>query len=294
MVVISLTLLNYGSNENYELLKPIAGGLLVSLFFVISSLFSPIEIKQYTIPIVILSRQDIATKQERFLSFPYFAAFDDPGYGYSDISSLAAQLGAKGVEIIPVKDRQYLTELLELESILWVASQYPTHWQVQREWFNGFSGGGGSMKIMPDADKEKVELGIADLLKSNLYVAKVKDDYFNRYIYLPKGMRATYNQKLHSIEFDNNRVNIKIRFTNVGGSTLGAGYLSQKLKADLQEDAYGKIWVGHFTANFMITPKMLTRWSPDTKKQIAWANELATNYDKAFSFYIVKQLIEEN
>lgn len=293
LCIFSLTILNYGSAENYELLKPIAGGMLISLFFVVTSFLSPVEIEQYTTPVAVLSRQDILTKQERFVSFPHLSAYDEPGYGYSDISTFVGLCQAKGIEITPVKDRQYVTELLELESVLWIASQYRHHWQVQREWFSGFSGGGGSSRIALDADKEKAQFRIVELLRDNLYAIRAEQVYSDKYIYLPKGTKATYNRKLHFIEFDNNQINIRIKFTNVGGSALGAGNAAEKLKTNLQEDVYGHIWASYFTVNFTITPKRLRRWSPATKKQLTWANELATSYDKAFSFSTLKIIIDK-
>ncbi|UCH72271.1 MAG: hypothetical protein JSW62_01615 [Thermoplasmatales archaeon] len=285
--LLIIALLNYGSAENYELLKPIAGGMFISLFFVVSSLFSPIEAKQYTVPVAILSRKD------QFVSFPHLSIYDEPGYGYSNISTLVGLCRTREIEIVPIEGRQYLTELLELETLLWIASEYRQHWQVQREWFSGVSGGGGSSNVAPDADREKAQLSIAELLKDNLYAVKAEQIFIDKNIYLPKGTKATYDQELNFVEFENNHINMKIKFTNVGGSALGAGVVAEKLKAKLQEDVYGSIWVGHFTVKFTITPKRLRRWSPATKKQLAWANELATNYDKAFSFSILKQIIEE-
>lgn len=80
--VLLLMVLNYGSAENYNLLKPIAGGMFVSLFFIVSYLFAPLEVAEETTPIVMLSRQDIASKQESYVSFPHLSMYDDPGYGY--------------------------------------------------------------------------------------------------------------------------------------------------------------------------------------------------------------------
>ena len=233
------------------------------------------------------------TKQRQFVPFPILSMYSEPGYGYSDISIFVGLCQTKGIKIIPVQGRQYITELLELESVLWIASQYRQHWQVQREWFSGFSGGGGSSKIALDADREKTQVRIAELLKDNLYAARAEQIYTDKYIYLPKGTKAIYDQKLHFIEFDNKQINMKIKFTNVGGSALGAGTAAEKLKANLQEDVYGSVWASYFTVNFTIIPKRFRRWSPATKKQLAWANELATNYDKAFSFSMLKQIIEK-
>ncbi len=291
--VLSLTILNYGSAENYELLKPIAGGMFIALFFVVTSFFSPIETKQSTTPIAVLSRQDIVSKQERYTPFPHLSMYDEPAYGYADISTLVGLCQTKGIEIKPVEGRQYITELIELETVLWIASQYRQHWQVQREWFSGFSGGGGNSRVAPDADKKIEQIRIADLLKENLYATKAKEIYVDQYIYLPKGTKATYDRERHSIEFDNAQTNLKIEFKNVGGSALGAGVAAEKLKANLQEDVYGRVWAGHFIVNFKISPKRFRRWSPSTKKQLAWANELVANYDKAFSFSVLKQLINE-
>jgi len=291
--ILTVLIFNYGSIENYELLKPIAAGMLISLFFVISSFLSPIEAKQYTTPVAILSQKSILTNQDQFKSFPHLSMYDEPGYGYSDITTFVGLCLNRGIEFIPVEDRQYITELLELESVLWIASQYRQHWDVQREWFSGFSGGGGNSRIASDADKEKTQLRIAKLLEDNLYAAKAEEVFIDKYIYLPKGTKATYDRGRHLIEFDNNRINMKIKFTNVGGSALGLGTAAEKLKARFQEDIYGKVWVSHFTVNFTIMPKRYRRWSPATKKQFAWANELAVNYDKAFSFSILKQLIEQ-
>lgn len=211
------------------------------------------------------------------------------------MATMVASLQTKEIDVKPVEGRQYLTELMELKTILWIASQYRQHWQVQREWFSGFSGGGGSSRIAVGADKrtEVVRIRIADLLKDNLYAAKVEEIATDRYIYLPQGTKAVYDRKNHFIEFDNAHMNMKITFCNVGGSALDAGVEADKLKANLQEQIYGRVWAGHFTVNFKITPKRIRRWSPSTKKQIAWAKDLVSSYDRAFSFSVLKQLIKE-
>lgn len=290
---LSLAILNYGSAENYDLLKPIIGGMLLSFFFVLSSFLTPVEVKQFITPVSVLSRKDVFTKEEHFIAFPYLSIYDEPGYGYSEISSLAGLLQTKGIIIKPIEDRQYLTELIEFETVLWIASQYRQHWQVQREWFSGFSGGGGSSRIAPDADKEREVILITDLLKDNLYAVKGEEISFDKYLYLPKGTKAIYNRERHFVEFDNKQINIKIEFMNVGGSTLGVGVAADKLKLNMDEKTYGPIWAGHFTVRFTVMPKRARHWSISTKKQLAWANELSTNYDKAFSFLTLKQLIEK-
>lgn len=281
VIVGWLILLNWKSSENYELFKPVIGGLLVACFLILTTFFSPIEPIKYKTDIVVLTKNDV------ILGFPILSkGFPEPLNGYDKISTLIFELNQNKIKPTPKENHQYVLELIEYASMRWIGDNYPMHWQLDRSWIRGLSGGGGQILVKPGAETYPEEVELRELLKDNMYSASPSVSE-PRFIFLPHGTKITY--KNHIITLDNNNIQIQIVF----GKAQFMEKLGADLGGDLEKDYGPNLYAHYFTVEWTINTKRPRRWSPRTKEQIEWAKEIGESYAKAFSFLALEQTLME-
>jgi len=290
IIMLTIAWLNKGSEQSYNLLWPIIGGAVAAVFFFAKTFYTPLPTINQNVNILLLtSEKEIIPLSLKIADKVLFK----PSDGYDHICSefLSYKHNNKNLE---KKDHNIsYFDLIEWSTLTWISRQYPGHWQIQRNWFDGISGGGGSISRAVNAEKEVEEITIFNLLQENQFAKEFKRKHGdNIFLYLPSCTEAKYNKispEYSTLELLNRNIVIKITFEGVGGGVLGASALGEKISKKVHS-GYTK----HFMINISVKPLRMRRFSMRTQTQIDWAKELMQFYYDSFSWDILKNNLEKH
>lgn len=171
-----------------------------------------------------------------------------------------------------VEQGGFFLDLFEASFWTWLANRYGLHWRVQRRWFQGISGGGGSLSPAPDAEQHPTILTAQEVARRISGNALLRDPHpiALSAVSLPSGSKVTVDRigNRHHIRIASSRLELAITFELVGGGLLGATELAEKLKSRFPD---GPIWSDHIQVNFDCSFSYLYRWSPATTQQREWS-----------------------
>lgn len=294
--MVVLFWLNRGSLQSYDLLWPIIGGILAATFFFLKTFYTPLpEINNRT-NFLILNNNCV------IIDLPLKIAtkvMPKPSNGYrhvvtehlSHISRLQKLKKDEENDEIGYGYNYYF-DLLEWSSLTWISQNYPNHWQITRDWFDGISSGGGSISVAPNAEKNVKKISISKLLEHNLITKYYTKDKGGPYMYVPEGTSIAYkkiNSGYSKLIFKNKNIVFTISFSIKGGGGLGASELAEKLKSS---KAYGE--TKHYSVDFDSSSVRWRRFSPRTTLQLQWVKDLTNFYNESFSWDSLKTNLEKN
>jgi len=286
--MIWLVITNLGSQQNYELLKPILGGLGIAAYFIIMWIFAPFQDVEYktNILIVVDGKKNPIPLHKLIPKAIGLKSYD----GYMQL----CQTSVNFFNETNIQEKSCFVDLVELTTLLWIASNYPLHWQVERDEFQAVDMGEGSTRTPEGSDKAVERINIYSLLKGNKLAAlrSEKNSYVPfDYIYLPKGTKAIYKRISdldHKITFDNKNMVLDISFIGGSGSIVDRSDLAKKIK----NNGFPAEWSERIIVCFKPRIKRLLRWSIPTEKQQKWVTNLAKFYNESFSWEVLKDKIE--
>lgn len=289
-----IAIINKGSQQSYQLLKPIFAGAAVSLFLLISILATPLHEFSKKIDVLILAKENgqvlplenlTLRKFSLNLNSLYQSGFPPAELEYWKIKDK----GYQKIEDIGL----YILDFVEWTTFTWISSLYPDHWQIERETFQAISSGSGRIGKKENSEKEVKSAFIVNILEGNRFTDFFKNTPWKDFkIYLPNNSKVIYeriNDGFHKVHIKNKYAKIEISFILGVGGMIGTSDLGEKLKAK-----FGPSWNQQIKVIFEITPDKLHRWSPKTQQQIEWIKELSVFYEENSSWNNLKKKLEDS
>jgi hypothetical protein len=303
-VMIGMAFLNLGSENNIEILKPIIGGLLAGLFFVLSSFLVPIQsIKSNTNVVVLLAPQgQVVPFEQEILKLNFSKDSDNLGMLETYPNSLEfAKEETSLVKDLNAGDESYTADLTEWSFFSWMEKNCRGQRLNAGSIDYGISSAFFNREEVGNMFKEKEVLLMNHILSNNRFS---KNNPV--VIYLPKGTKVSHEEgnffpKLkegpswRTIKFNNDNISLLIKFESgngggaVGGSTLGKKILA---KFGLMDNS-NYVFEHHVTVSFELTPSRWRRWSPLTTEEIEWGKEVMKKFNDAFSFEVLRPKLEK-
>lgn len=291
--MVWIAIINKGSQQSYQLLKPILAGAAVSLFLLISILATPLHEYSKKIDVLILAKENGQVLPLENLTLRKFSSNPNSLYWHGFPHDLDYwKINHKGNQKIEDIDL-YILDFVEWSTFTWISSLYPRHWQIERETFQAISAGSGLIGKKENAEKEVTSVFIVNILEGNRFTDFYKNTtQKDSKIYLPNNSKVIYEKVkdgFHKVHIKNKYVAIEISFIRGSGGMIHASDLAEKLLEN-----FGPSWNQQVKVIFKITPNKLRRWSPKTQQQIEWIKQLSVFYEENSSWNNLKKKLEDS
>jgi hypothetical protein len=255
-------------------------------------LLLPLPKKTLDVPVLIL-------RNDSYQLVPLWTHLDTIGHstgeGYWRLNTLAFIWRDKAEKIgpLPLKDGLpfFYSDLLELAVWQWIGETFPGHWQVERRFFRGISGSGGSFQPKGNLERQTIKTAdeVAVLIEGNSLLPVMKDHLSP--IFLPEGTIVSVDRSTgrRIYAFRNKYALFEITIEIAGGEQVGAGKVADALRSS--HNLQGT-WANHFFVGFRFSPERLRRWSPEVEKQDHWVSQLMELFREAFDWNLMRAEIE--
>jgi len=303
LFTIWVAIVNRGSEYSYQVLKPIWGGIGVSLLLLMTMLLSAPDSYARATDVLILaktSRQIVPLEQltMRKYGFSIYSGYQQlvnegaeywkSTQGQEDLTNLPANEFLQYQEL-----SKYLLELAEWSTMTWIVFAYPAHWQMEHEWFDAISSGVGQASVKSTADpRDIMEVDICDLLQENRFAKFYKNREPRRnHLLVPRGSSVEFkklSEMNHALLINTRHSVIEIGFRTDFGGMIGMTDLAEAI-----EKEFGPAWNDRIIVSFKITPKRLYQWSKNSQTQQQWIRELSKFYDDSFAWNHLKKKLED-
>ncbi|GEM_PF-6743697 len=281
--ILYLSLLNKGSQESLELLKPIitALGTFVLLY---NFLLTPHDHIERKVRIVLL------TDKSRLVDFQTLIPLEKwhDLSGQSHISLLNNFALQEPDNPFNPRSQDNILQFIEWVTLSWMAQKYSSHWYVEENWFQGVSGGGGSIHAKKGAEKDPKITSIKELIPSNIFAEKY--DVMTTRICLPKDMKHSFDKEKHILRLEDDYSKVEFRFFYSGGSKKGVSEFVKLIEH--QRGPLSDEWFYHIEVDINVSFKMMRRWSVKTKQEKEWLSDFINQYDRAFSWETLMSVID--
>lgn len=185
---------------------------------------------------------------------------------------------------------------LEYSFWAWLGERYSIHWDIERDFFEGISGGGGNTSKANNADKEtKVYTyqEIRNLLTANQLLPDKRGVFFK--IHFPKN--TIIKIKIHSKHrreylIKNRYYALTITLYSIGTSGLTYTNLGEKIKAALK-DKNDEWFSDRLIVNMKCKFSTLRKGSPELKKQKEWITDIMNEFEHDFDWNNLKLELEK-
>jgi len=180
-------------------------------------------------------------------------------------------------------------DLLEMAFWTWLSKRYHLHWDVDIDEIEGISGGGGTIDIKSDAEKEPLKLSLEDIqkyLKNNTYSAH-KGNIWG--ITLPSGSSLDIQRNgaySRIINIKNQYIDFKIKMYHPGNSGLEFTVFGENIKKSLQSPE--EWFVEDFKVKFDCKYTIPDNETLQFEKQKKWVNEIMENFYNDFEWALIE------
>jgi hypothetical protein len=275
--------------------KAVCGPLLVTIFLLGYDLAKPVEEQNATIPLTLyragdnlFANRDLS-KDETLPVLPY-------GYVWLDACYRAWQtVHRKRSDIKSEAERwevqyQFYQEAAEAAFVMWLASRYPQHWQIQDRVLDGFTGSVGDLaRPVTGAQPNQVKLATNDIGKiaNNDLVREIGLAAMEQ-ICLPAGSKVSaapgeYAGRRLSIDTPFTRLDVSFWCMNLPNQIRRESHdplMRRMANAFGVEDVNGT----NVYVDFRATPKRWTRWSGQTELETKWVAAMIEAFRKDFEW----------
>ncbi len=217
--------------------------------------------------------------------------------GYSIMSDIEI-FSSKHVESI---GEDYDAESIGLDNLeysfwTWLGKKYMIHWDIEQDYFEGISGGGGNTSIAQNADKQTRKLKykeLKDLLISNQLMPEEHGRFFE--IHFPKNTSIdVIEDSKHRREYiiKNKYYSLTVTIYSIGGSGLTYTNLGEKIKAGLsgnKDEWYSDRLILSMKCNF----SSFRKGSPELIKQKNWIIDIMNGIEHDFDWSNLKPELEK-
>jgi hypothetical protein len=184
---------------------------------------------------------------------------------------------------------------LEFSFWAWLGNKYMIHWDIEQDYFEGISGGGGNTSAAENADKETMILKYSDLktmLISNQFIPEGHGQFFE--IHFPKSTKIkviedTKNRRSYKIS--NKYYNLIIEMYSIGNSGLTYTTLGENIKEALKAtntDWYSDRLIIKMKCDF----SSFYKGSPHLIKQKQWIIDIMDGIAHDFDWDNIKPELE--
>jgi len=283
---------NRESTNSIELFTKIFIAFIAAFLIIILDIFKPAVSDTKTVKVLILRNDDdVETNDfsDRLLKINPFTN------GYY----LLHQVNLFSKKIEDNKDKKTIAlDLIESTFWVWLAKTYNIHWEVDKTYFEGISGGGGNIEISKNAEKETTKYKLDKLkvdLKDNYY--EISPGFFWG-LSLPKNTKVTFLERSsheRTVLFSNNYIQFKISIYQIGNSGLNFSNLGETIIQSLSKYYHepDKFYTNNIIVEFNCDYSRWLKGSPTTKKQKFWVNEIMDDFYKDFDWEKLKPEIEK-
>lgn len=217
--------------------------------------------------------------------------------GYSIMSEIET-FSSKHVQSLGEK---YDSEEIGLDNLeysfwTWLGKKYMIHWDIEQDYFEGISGGGGNTSASLGADKETkiVEYQeLRNLLRSNQLMPEKHGRFFE--IHFPKGttikiIEDKKNRREYKIE--NKYYTLFVEMYSIGSSDLIYTNLGEKIKKSL-EDNKDEWYSDRLILNLKCNFSSFRKGSPNLLKQREWIIDVLDGLEHDFDWNNLKPELEK-
>jgi hypothetical protein len=177
---------------------------------------------------------------------------------------------------------------LEYSFWAWLGERYSIHWDTEREYFEGISGGGGSIRRASDASEktrayEYQEL--KDLFKSN-HLMPEKEGMFCHKVHFPQNTVIEIKKHSNSRReylIKNKYYNLTIAMYSIFSTELSGTSLGNKIISD-STNTWNKLYTRGFIVNMKCEFSRIRKGSPELIKQKKWVTEIMNGFEYDFSW----------
>jgi len=274
-LTVYVAVMNRGSEYSYQVLKPILGGIGVSLLLLMTMLLSPLDGYTKAIDVLVVAKESGQIVPLEQLTMRKYGPNLYSGYQHFVDQSAKYWRNTQDPEgwktkLSPDELSQYLLELAEWSTMTWIASAYPLHWQMERESFRAISGETFSASVKSAANpRDAMKISICGVLPENRFAKSYRSEKATpSHILIPSGSSVkfkAFSKRHHVVVIDTGHNLIEVGFVQGGG-----GMIHNSDLAEAVEKMFGPAWNQHIKICFRVAPKRLYRWSRNTQNQQQW------------------------
>lgn len=312
MLVIGwIAYVNRGSQQTFEVLKPIFGGVTIAFFFMLVNIFmTPVSKKRYETDLLILFKRDCSIVPLEDWTYRKFGMESFPMGGYAFISNqhhrYLQSLSRDELEEITqnlFEDKNlneeigypYLLDLVEWSTFIWMEHYYGKHWETRCKNFKGISAETGRGTIPVDAAKQVDMIPIKEILLENRFAQKGENMFSHAIVSFPKGTKVSYDRerKNHTnstVTIETSNIIVMISFQIGMGGNIGTTDLAEIILKKENDAGWNQQLIVSITA----FPKRLRRWSQESEKQLSWIEDFAKIFDDRFSWDLLKDKLRKS
>ncbi len=278
--IFYILFLNRGSNTVVPIILKILAAVFAAMAILIIDFSKPPETLHLETSFLILRNQN----GELLKLLPVTTALNLPQWhAYNLLDKIWAFRGYKPQSQSFVKDDNIFDELLAAAFLKWMANHYNIHWEMEHNYMDGISGGGGHAKQKKDSDKDTTSYFLQN--SGNGFL--VNDPVFNE-IKFPKGSKARLRTTILESVFTitNPHMTFTFKALRLGNSGISHSILGDKIEAHLREpESY---YAHDYVITLDVTFSRFLRWSPQTNKQKEWMNQVFRNFERDFNWSTFK------
>ncbi len=284
-----IILLNGDNSATTQILLKVFGAIFIALFLILYGIFSfyPTDSKETKILI-------LRNKQGELESFVSKLLLVNSKHikGYQTINTVYIFSNKDKRKLIPLEKSSL--DLIEMSLWGWLSKKYSIHWDTTNNYFQGISGGSGTIDKAEDSDKYSFNFS-RDMIKKELEENIFIDN--NQYIggiKFPPGTQVTTERTRFSrtLILKNDFINeLRIEIEYISNSGLDYTLLGEAIKKTLKNP---DSW---FSNNFKISFKVeYNRWrkdAPKMKKIRKWVNEIMIDFYNDFHWELIEPDLEK-
>lgn len=279
--------INRGDDKFIEVFLQIILVVVAGVIILLFKLFSPIENLNEKVHVLLLRDQYLTYTRE----FSRRLLMDDiKNNGYEIIMRVEA-FSFDNIKKTEENGGSIGMDVMEYAFFVWLGESYLLHWDNERIYFDGISGGGGQIFAKKDADKKVSTLKYEQLrekLTSN-QIMPLKNGLFSNISY-PKEtdfVVLRHDKIAREYSFKNSYINFKISIRKASQGILSSTKLAESILKTLPSE--NKWQTEEFVISFECTYSKLRRGNPSLIKQKKWVEEIVNGVKKDFDWGNVKE-----
>ncbi len=286
-----LLFVNREDDKIIETFVQVLVGLIAAIIIIGFRIYSPLEASNAKIKVLVI--RDKSRTYNGELSLHLEKINSDYKKGYSILSSIET-FDCDNFNRKKFNNETVGFDIIEYALWTWLGERYPTHWDLEWNYFNGISGGGGSAQSSEGADKKTKKYtyaAIREILVENQIMQKEHGRFYE--INFPDKTQIEIKERKSNrgiYVISNIYFTLNIKIFKVGQSGLTWTSLGEKLKEEIPVKT--DLYTENYIIEFNCTYNKLRRGSPSLIKQKKWIEETINGLSNDFEWTTIKKDLE--